>query len=144
MKYTYLFYQHIMFRKSCGNCHFCNTRRPSDITLADFWSGKNVAPEWYNDDKGLSNVFVNTEKGRKLFEAIKNDLDIIPCKLEDCIQPNLQHPSKIHPLREQFEKDYKQKGFKFILKKYCTPSWQEKLKSLKSRIIRIIKLIRRR
>lgn len=150
MKYTYLFYQHIMFRKSCGNCHFCNTRRPSDITLADFWSGKNVAPEWYNDDKGLSNVFVNTEKGRKLFEAIKNDLDIIPCKLEDCIQPNLQHPSEIHPLREQFEKDYKQKGFKFILKKYCTPSWQEKLKSLrsrislKSRIIRIIKLIRRR
>lgn len=38
--FTFLFYQHIMFRNSCGICHFCNTRRPSDITLADFGDGK--------------------------------------------------------------------------------------------------------
>ena len=36
MNFTYLFYKHIMFRKSCGNCHFANTKRPSDITIADF------------------------------------------------------------------------------------------------------------
>lgn len=34
--YTDLFYKHIMLRQSCGNCHFCNTARPSDITIADF------------------------------------------------------------------------------------------------------------
>ncbi len=37
MSFTYLFYQHIMFRSSCGKCHFTNTKRPSDITIADFW-----------------------------------------------------------------------------------------------------------
>lgn len=37
MSFTYLFYQHIMFRQSCEKCHYTNTRRPSDITIADFW-----------------------------------------------------------------------------------------------------------
>lgn len=37
MSFTFLFYKHIMFRKSCGKCHFANTKRPSDITIADFW-----------------------------------------------------------------------------------------------------------
>lgn len=36
MSFTYLFYQNIMFRHSCGKCHFANTQRPSDITIADF------------------------------------------------------------------------------------------------------------
>lgn len=37
MSFTFLFYQHIMFRHSCGKCHFTNIQRPSDITIADFW-----------------------------------------------------------------------------------------------------------
>lgn len=42
MIFTYLFYQHTMFRHSCGKCHFCNTKRPSDITIADFGDGKRL------------------------------------------------------------------------------------------------------
>lgn len=34
---SYLFYQNIMFRHSCGVCHFTNLHRPSDITIADYW-----------------------------------------------------------------------------------------------------------
>jgi hypothetical protein len=34
---AYTFYQHIMFRHSCGECHYTNLRRTADITLADFW-----------------------------------------------------------------------------------------------------------
>lgn len=40
MSFTDLFYKHVMFRKSCGKCHFTNTVRPSDITIADFGDGK--------------------------------------------------------------------------------------------------------
>jgi coenzyme F420-reducing hydrogenase beta subunit len=35
--YAYLFNEHVMFRESCGTCHFCNIHRPSDITMGDLW-----------------------------------------------------------------------------------------------------------
>ena len=44
ISFTDLFYQHIMFRLSCGKCHFANTRRPSDITLGDFWGWERFDP----------------------------------------------------------------------------------------------------
>ena len=102
MNFTYVFYQHIMFRHSCGKCHFCNTTRPSDITIADFWGWQKTDPNINKDDKGVSLVLVNTPKGREIFEAVKDKLDTIPAELENCLQPNLQHPSVIHPKRMDF------------------------------------------
>lgn len=107
-----------MFRKSCGKCHFTNTRRPSDITIADFWGWEKTNPDANKDDKGLSLIICNTEKGRKLFESVKEDLNYFPAELENVIQPNMQQPSEIHPQRDQFEKDYSSKGFKYVLYKY--------------------------
>ncbi|CCZ69783.1 f420H2:quinone oxidoreductase [Bacteroides sp. CAG:702] len=118
MSFTYLFYQHIMFRHSCGKCHYTNTRRPSDITIADFWGWEKIDPNINKDDKGVSLILVNTEKGREIFEAVKDRMIIIPAKLSDCLhQPNLWHPSVIHPQRKKFEKDYSQKGFNYIISK---------------------------
>lgn len=117
MWFTKTFYQHIMFRHSCGNCHFCNTQRPSDITIADFWGWQKTDTEINKDDKGLSLILVNTEKGRRLFEGVKDDLQVVHANLEDCLQPNLQHPSQIHKKRMRFEKDYARKGFKYIYEK---------------------------
>lgn len=115
MIFTDLFYKHIMFRKSCGKCHFCNTTRPSDITLADFWGWQKTAPDFNKDDKGCSLIFLNTEKGKQLFEEINNKLDIIPAEICKCMQANLQHPSVIHPNRNKFEKDYVEKGFNYVI-----------------------------
>ena len=70
------------------------------------------------DDKGVSLVLLNTEKGQKLFDAVKERMNIIPAELENCLQPNLKHPCAIHPKRMQFENDYKRKGFEYIYKKY--------------------------
>lgn len=118
MSFTYLFYQHIMFRSSCGKCHYTNTKRPSDITLADFWGWEKTDPNINKDDKGVSLILINTEKGREIFDAIKNRMTVIPAKLENCMQPNLQHPSYPHPKCAEFEKDYAHKGFVYVMKKY--------------------------
>lgn len=141
MHFTYLFYQHIMFRKSCGNCHFCNTTRPSDITIADFWGWEKSVPDMNKDDKGVSLVFVNTEKGRRLFEAVKQDLDAVSVRLEDCLQPNLRHPSVIHPKREQFEQDYQEKGFEYVMKHYGNTGWRFVAMRLKRKVKRLIKSV---
>lgn len=143
MSFTYLFYQHIMFRHSCGKCHFCNTKRPSDITIADFWGWQKTAPNINKDDKGVSLVLVNTEKGRKLFEAIRNDLIVIPAELENCLQPNLQHPSVFHSQYKDFEKDYKEKGFMYIMNRYGNLGWRYQVRSLARKIKnRVNKIIR--
>lgn len=118
MSFTYLFYQHIMFRPSCGKCHFANTKRPSDITIADYWGWEKTDPNINKDDKGVSLILVNTEKGREIFDAIKDRMTIIPAKLEDCLQANLQHPSVFNPKWKSFEKDYERKGFEYVYKKY--------------------------
>ena len=109
MSFTDLFYKHIMFRESCGKCHFCNTKRPSDITLGDFWGWEKTDPDFNKDNKGVSMILVNTEKGRDLFEKVKERMTVVPAKLEDCLQPNLQHPSVIHPKRAVFESEYESK-----------------------------------
>lgn len=118
MSFTYLFYKHVMFRKSCGICHFANTNRPSDITIADFWGWEKTDANFNADNKGCSLVLLNTEKGRNLFETVKDRMNTIPANLEDCLQPNMMHPSEIHPKREQFEVDYSKKGFQYVSHKY--------------------------
>lgn len=139
MSFTYLFYQHIMFRHSCGKCYFTNTRRPSDITIADFWGWEKSDPKINKDDKGVSLILVNTEKGREIFEKIKDRMTVVPAKLEDCLQPNLQHPSVIHPKRMAFERDYQRKGFEYVMKKYGRNNWKKKLRKLAGDVKRKIK-----
>ena len=139
MSFTYLFYQHIMFRHSCGKCHFCNTRRPSDITIADFWGWEKTDPDINKDDKGVSLILVNTEKGREIFNAVKDRMTVVPAKLEDCLQPNLRHPSVIHPQRMTFEQDYQRKGFEYAMKKYGGNNWKKKVRRLAGKIKRRLK-----
>ena len=140
--YTVLFYQHMMFRHSCGNCYFCNTRRPSDITLADFWGWMKNVPGMNDDDKGISLILINTEKGKEMFDTIQTKLDVKEVDLDNCLQPNLQHPSLIHPKRMQFEKDYIAKGFDYIYyKDYALqPIWVR----LRSKCKKFIKSIIRK
>jgi len=116
--YTYTFYQHIMFRHSCGVCHFANLKRPSDLTLADYWGWEKTDDKFNADDKGCSLILCNTQKGFELFEKAKKNVNYLSVRIENCMQPNLQHPSEIHPKRMEFEKDYQKRGFLFVARKY--------------------------
>lgn len=131
-----------MFRHSCGACKYANLQRPSDITIADFWGWEKTDKSINADDKGVSLVLVNTEKGKKLFDAVKDRMNVIPAELENCLQPNLKHPSAIHPKRMQFERDYTKKGFEYVYHKYGEEGWRHKVRlsfgSLKRLIKRII------
>lgn len=115
--FTKLFHKHIMFRQSCGDCHFCNTVRPSDMTIADFWGWQKTNSEINIDNNGVSLLLVNTLKGREIYALIQDRMFTFSAKLEDVLQPNLQHPTNIHPKRMEFEKDYISKGFVYVINK---------------------------
>ena len=127
--FTKIFYAHIMFRHSCGKCYFCNTIRPSDLTLADMWDKKKNFPEINNDNKGESLLLINTEKGREIFEAIKDGLQYFKTTVDKLMQPNLKSPSKINPKRTQFEIDYTNSGFYKTISKYGFIGWKAEIKN---------------
>lgn len=139
--YTHLFYQNIMLRPACEHCKYTNLRRPSDITLADFWGWEKVSTTFNADNKGVSLVFVNTPKGETIFNLISDKIEYIESSLEDCMQPNLLHPSKISPLRILFWADYQKKGFVFVAKKYGNLGMKSRVLELLITSVRLAKRI---
>ena len=125
--YTQLFYKHIMFRKSCGICYFTNLKRPSDITLADFWGWENSVPDMNVDDKGISLILLNTEKGKIFFNLARQCMDVKEVDIHNCLQRTLLSPSQTHSLRDKFEKDYIKYGFDSLISKYVCPSFLRKV-----------------
>lgn len=143
--YASLFNQCIMFRPSCGKCHYTNFSRPSDITIADFWGWQKTNATFNSDDKGVSLVLVNTEKGKMLFNSVKEEINFIASSIDKCLQPNLQQPSVIHSKRDLFEEEYKKYGFMYIAKKYTHVGLKNRIiiliRKIKNRIIQLIKKI---
>ena len=94
-----------------------------------------------DDNKGLSLVLLNTEKGKELFEAINQQLDMKEVDVYNCLQPNLQHPSIIHPERAEFEQSYSKKGFGYVIKRYGEYGWRYRWGEYKKKVKRIINKI---
>lgn len=61
----------IYTRPSCSRCPARNFSSGSDITLADAWDVNKYHPE-KNDEKGLSHVMINTDKGRHFYSSLEN------------------------------------------------------------------------
>lgn len=116
--------------RACENCHFCNLIRPSDISIADFWSWEKAAPGFNNDNKGASLVICNTNKGLELFDKCKSDVTYLNIDINKCIQPNMIEPSKEHPLRDTFENEYISKGFNYVYFKYGDDGWHYKIRPM--------------
>lgn len=96
--YMKLFVGDFISRESCSNCKFKGYSRVSDITLGDFWGIWEIAPEM-DDNKGTSLVLIQSDKGKKLFEAITDRIHSKEMTLE---QASAQNPSllKSSPAKE--------------------------------------------
>ena len=67
------FFEDLCSRPSCYNCAFKHAHRASDLTLYDCWHASELA-NLKDDDKGYTNVILQSEKGQILFEAIRDSL----------------------------------------------------------------------
>ena len=90
---------------------------PGDITIADYWGIEKAAPE-FDDNKGVSLVLVNNDKGAKIFETVKEQIKWKQTKLEDSLQPPLKAPFSEPKNRKTFWTDFENKDFDYIAKKY--------------------------
>ena len=137
--YTDLFYKHIMLRLSCSKCHYTNFQRPSDFTIADYWGWEKRDINFNKDDKGCSLLFLNTEKGKEIFELAKRDLNYLQTEQSWCLQPNLEHPSVFSVQWRDFERLYEKSGFAVVAKRYGDLGWRYKVVKAKRKLKRVIK-----
>ena len=107
--YVSIFYSTNVLRPSCGVCKFASTKRESDLTIGDFWGIEKEYPDMY-DNKGVSLLIVSTEKGEKLFNEFKKDLNYIETDKEKSLQHNLISPTIISEKRDEFWNEYKKRG----------------------------------
>lgn len=75
-------------RESCYNCQMkYNDKNTSDIILGDFWGIEKIYPAM-DDNKGVSAVIINSEKGEKCFKEIKDKTEYKETLLEDIAKSN--------------------------------------------------------
>lgn len=108
-----------IIRPSCFECQFSKKERYSDITMGDFW-GIEKHDKKFADNTGTSLVIINTEKGKEIFEQIKEAFIFKEEILDICENPQLRAPTRYPKNREKFWQEYFKKGYKYIAKKYTT------------------------
>ena len=91
---------HLYSRSSCTTCQFKGVDRYSDITLADAWgisTGK-------DDKHGISTAIIHTEKGQKVFDAIRDRLFSVEKSVDDISRgnPNFMSASSLGKYSEYF------------------------------------------
>ena len=100
-EYAKLFYGHNMIRPSCYKCLYRGLNRVSDITLGDAWG---VGEADFFDEKGISLVLVNSNRGEKMMEDV--DLYVRKVDIQNYMQPALTESFKEPADRNAFWRKY--------------------------------------
>lgn len=103
--------------------------------------GIDKAAPGFNDNKGVSLVLVNTDKGQEYFEKAKNDVEWRETRIEDSMQPPLKSPFPRPKERDAFWKEFKTKDFSYIAKKYGTVKEPSLIRRCVRKAKRIVKKI---
>ena len=104
------------------------------MTIGDYWGIDKTHPE-INDNKGLSVVLVNTQKGYDVFLRVAENAKVLETKAEDAIQTALQHNAKPKSNYDVFWKEYQENGFDYIVQKY---GMRSKASLLKVKLITLL------
>jgi len=126
------FLKNLCLRPSCYTCSFKPLKRISDITLADYWGVSHAHAE-LDDDRGTSLVLINSAKGRKVFEAIREQTVYQMTSIEHAIKynPAMVASVKRPDLRCDFMMNLKNIGFDYVRKKYLRIDAHERLTDIK-------------
>lgn len=127
--YPRLWFLGYISRECCYNCNFKVIDRVSDFTLFDSFKSANIY-EYSDDDRGLSNVYIRTDKARKVIQdisakvsMIKTDYIITSERDGDMIFESAYKNKRY----DEFWLDVSQQNYTFLIDKYMNYSKKEKI-----------------
>lgn len=95
------FLKDLYLRPSCHACPAKSGKSEADITLGDYWGIQSLMPE-LDDDRGVSALTVNTEKGEQALHATTAELYAAPYEDLCAKNPALVHSCRIPKNRSRF------------------------------------------
>lgn len=106
-------------RECCYDCKFKQKYRLADFTLADYWGIEKIAPE-LDDDRGISSCYSNSEKARRILEAIQDRVFLKEMDLETAVMHNLAmvESETMRKDRADFLQDLRRNSFDMVFGKY--------------------------
>lgn len=139
------YHTNVYCRPSCYVCKYKGFPRISDITIADYWGIEKIDKNLDNNI-GTSMILLNSKKGIKYFENIKDKLEWEETSFESVIPGNaalLQPISSSTIDRRQFFEDLENGSFEEVTEKYFPLnknklSIRRKIKSTLKEIIRLL------
>ncbi len=139
------FLQGNFYRENCYSCRYAQRERISDITIGDFWGLDKNSKVYDNEEKGISLILPNTEKGLDLVKQIFEESIIEERTVDEACRENgqLNRPSKKSEKYNTYLKYYPSKGYKKTMKKMDTA--KDKIKKLVTRspfLYKILKCIK--
>lgn len=114
------FFNEISSRPSCYKCAFKTRTHCSDFTVFDSWHIDKIVKGLKDDDKGYTNVLINSNKGIEIFNKLENivkyeaDIDEI-IKLDGSMVENSKKPNKY---RNEFYDSLNNIGIERTIDKY--------------------------
>lgn len=102
------FFREIASRPICYQCPFKALERCSDFTIYDCWHAAQLVPGLSDDDRGYTNVMVQSEKGQKVLEVLRDHYEIYDADTEKAVALDgsmVRGSAKPHPRRAEYYKD---------------------------------------
>lgn len=135
------FLSDLYLRPSCHACPSKSLSSKSDLTLADYWGIENIDPV-FDDNKGVSLLLVNSNKGEEIFGLIKSTIDYFESTFEDALRgnPSLVKSALPHKKRDLFFDKYNEMGeLTSVIRSITKKSFASKVYSLIRRILSKLK-----
>lgn len=117
------FLKRVYLNLVCYNCPFSRLPRIGDLTLGDFWG----VPKYLKDEKGVSLVLVNSQKGNELLTQlieIEKRITAVEVPLEVALihNPRITTGKRKVPIeRAKFFTDLQEKPWRYLCRTYIKP-----------------------
>lgn len=134
--YLTLYTSAVATRPCCYACPYASYDRVADITLGDFWNIGHIIPQM-NDDRGVSSVLINTQRGQALFAKAAAQLDVRAVTPKDCWTLHLSSPVAQPSRRSAFWTLYAAQGAEAALERYTAQGVAQRAQK------RVLRLARR-
>ena len=143
------FFKEASSRESCYKCPFRGKERVGDFTVFDSWHIEQLIKDKKDDDKGFTNLYVNTKKGLAFLDNLKTNLELWEADVDK--MRNLdgimieKNPIKFSQ-RDEMLSELANNDFETTMQKYLPVSNKDKvLESSKNILYKtgLLKLIKR-
>ena len=124
-----------IYRENCYKCKYAQRERISDITIGDFWGLDKNSKIYDDENKGISLLLPNTQKGLNLIQSIKSECNIEERAIDEAYKANGQLNKPMSKSKEYniYLKYYPIIGYKRTMKKILPI--KSKIKKMAKRIL---------